>query len=89
MKINNFDEQYLNYLFITYIVTSKPKRISVAAGFVHMVKPLIKCLMNYLERFHCRQSKDACRGASHEACLVIFIKKPHESQILIFKKLEA
>ena len=25
----------------------------------------------------------ACRGASHEACLVIFIKKPHESQDLI------
>ena len=26
-----------NYLFITYIVTSKPKRISVAAGLVHIV----------------------------------------------------
>jgi len=26
-----------NYLFITYIVTSKPKRISVAAGFVHII----------------------------------------------------
>ena len=26
-----------DYLFITYIVTSKPKRISVAAGVVHMV----------------------------------------------------
>ena len=26
-----------NYLFITYIVTSKPKRISVAAGVVHMM----------------------------------------------------
>ena len=26
-----------NYLFITYIVTSKPKRISVAAGVVHIV----------------------------------------------------
>jgi hypothetical protein len=25
------------YLFITYIVTSKPKRISVAAGFVHIM----------------------------------------------------
>jgi len=24
-------------LFITYIVTSKPKRISVAAGLVHIV----------------------------------------------------
>lgn len=28
----------INYLFITYIVTSKPKRISVADGFVHMMK---------------------------------------------------
>jgi hypothetical protein len=26
-----------DYLFITYIVTSKPKRISVAAGLVHMI----------------------------------------------------
>ena len=26
-----------DYLFITYIVTSKPKRISVAAGFVHII----------------------------------------------------
>jgi len=30
------------YLFITYIVTSKPKRISIAAGFVHMVDLLVK-----------------------------------------------
>jgi len=29
------------YLFITYIVTSKPKRISVAAGFVHIINLLI------------------------------------------------
>jgi len=27
----------MNYLFITYIVTSKPKRISVAAGLVHIM----------------------------------------------------
>ena len=27
----------ITYLFITYIVTSKPKRISVAAGVVHMI----------------------------------------------------
>jgi hypothetical protein len=27
----------LTYLFITYIVTSKPKRISVAAGVVHII----------------------------------------------------
>ena len=27
----------ISYLFITYIVTSKPKRISVAAGVVHMM----------------------------------------------------
>jgi hypothetical protein len=26
-----------NYLFITYMVTSKPKRISVAAGVVHII----------------------------------------------------
>jgi len=32
----------LNYLFITYIVTSKPKRISVAAGLVHMMLALNK-----------------------------------------------
>ncbi len=25
------------YLFMTYIVTSKPKRISVAAGVVHII----------------------------------------------------
>ena len=27
----------MNYLFITYMVTSKPKRISVAAGLVHIM----------------------------------------------------
>jgi len=35
-----------DYLFITYIVTSKPKRISVAAGVVHIIillKLLNKC----------------------------------------------
>ncbi len=31
------NQQKANYLFITYIVTSKPKRISVAAGVVHMI----------------------------------------------------
>ena len=40
MKMSDFDKQSVNYLFITYIVTSKPKRISVAAGLVHMVKLL-------------------------------------------------
>ena len=30
-----------NYLFITYIVTSKPKRMSVAAGVVHMINILL------------------------------------------------
>ncbi len=30
-----------DYLFITYIVTSKPKRISVAAGVVHMINSLL------------------------------------------------
>jgi len=34
------------YLFITYIVTSKPKRISVAAGFVHMLN-LLKLIIKY------------------------------------------
>jgi len=28
-------------LFITYIVTSKPKRISVAAGLVHIIFSLV------------------------------------------------
>lgn len=32
-----FNSVNANYLFITYIVTSKPKRISVAAGLVHMI----------------------------------------------------
>ena len=32
-----FQLEWTNYLFITYIVTSKPKRISVAAGVVHMI----------------------------------------------------
>jgi hypothetical protein len=31
-----------DYLFMMYIVTSNPKRISVAAGFVHMVILLVK-----------------------------------------------
>ena len=34
----------INYLFITYIVTSNPKRISVAAGLVHIVVLLSKLL---------------------------------------------
>jgi hypothetical protein len=38
----------VHYLLFTYIVTSKPKRISVAAGLVHMILLLIynkqKCL---------------------------------------------
>jgi hypothetical protein len=42
-KPSNFAELFhnslkTNYLFITYIVTSKPKRISVAAGVVHMIQ---------------------------------------------------
>ena len=31
----------ITYLFITYIVTSKPKRISVAAGLVHIMYLLV------------------------------------------------
>lgn len=30
-----------DYLFMTYIVTSKPKRISVAAGVVHIINLLL------------------------------------------------
>ena len=37
------------YLFITYIVTSKPKRISVAAGFVHMLI-LLKLIIKYISQ---------------------------------------
>jgi hypothetical protein len=37
MKQPFVNQQKANYLFITYIVTSKPKRISVAAGVVHMI----------------------------------------------------
>ena len=33
----NANKVISNYLFITYIVTSKPKRISVAAGVVHII----------------------------------------------------
>jgi len=34
-----------DYLFITYIVTSKPKRISVADGDVHMIILHIKLMI--------------------------------------------
>jgi hypothetical protein len=34
----------LDYLFITYIVTSKPKRISVATGVVHILESFIVSL---------------------------------------------
>ena len=38
----------INYLLQTYIVTSKPKRISVADGFVHIVNLLsFRFLCNY------------------------------------------
>ena len=36
----NANKVLSNYLFITYIVTSKPNRISVAAGVVHIIFPL-------------------------------------------------
>ena len=49
--MSDFDKQSVNYLFITYIVTSKPKRISVAAGLVHMVKLLNDCFINASEQF--------------------------------------
>ena len=50
MKMSDFDKQSVNYLFITYIVTSKPKRISVAAGLVHMVKLLNDCFISILQQ---------------------------------------
>jgi len=39
-----------HYLFITYIVTSKPNLISVAAGFVHIVVLLLCCIFTKLRR---------------------------------------
>jgi hypothetical protein len=50
MKMSDFDKQSVNYLFITYIVTSKPKRISVAAGLVHMLKLLNDYFISILEQ---------------------------------------
>jgi predicted metal-dependent hydrolase len=41
-----------NYLFITYIVTSKPKRISVAAGVVHIIISL-SCYKQDLNNLFC------------------------------------
>jgi len=43
-------EQIMNYLFITYMVTSKPKRISVAAGFVHIIFLLKRKLIKRFSR---------------------------------------
>ena len=43
-----------NYLFITYIVTSKPKRISVAAGVVHMINFLLS-LASHNDSLHVLQ----------------------------------
>jgi hypothetical protein len=40
-----------DYLFITYIVTSKPKRISVAAGVVHMVL-ILKSFLAYAIKWY-------------------------------------
>jgi hypothetical protein len=37
-----------DYLFITYIVTSKPKRISVAAGLVHMIIFLYSLVVKFV-----------------------------------------
>ncbi len=42
----NLNLKIQTYLFITYIVTSKPKRISVAAGLVHMLN-LLKLIIKY------------------------------------------
>ena len=43
-------KQIINYLFITYMVTSKPKRISVAAGFVHIIFLLKRKLIKRFRR---------------------------------------
>ena len=40
---------FLSYLLQTYIVTSKPKRISVADGVVHIMFPFIlNCVTNVI-----------------------------------------
>jgi hypothetical protein len=45
--------KFKTYLFITYIVTSKPKRISVAAGVVHIVNsPFLKFVRACLKQLH-------------------------------------
>lgn len=44
---------YTYYLFITYIVTSKPKRISVALGVVHIVfSPFSYYITQYRGQIH-------------------------------------
>jgi len=40
----NANKVISNYLFMTYIVTSKPKRISVAAGVVHIIFPFLNLI---------------------------------------------
>jgi len=59
----NANKVISNYLFITYIVTSKPKRISVAAGVVHIIISFFKFnthrVYNYilLQSFACEIEK--------------------------------
>ncbi len=52
-----YANQLVDYLFITYIVTSKPKRISVAAGVVHIIFSLV-----------CYTSTLMCLYDSHYTC---------------------
>ena len=60
-----------NYLFITYIVTSKPKRISVAAGFVHIVF-LLKLYRVFTLQLHYFKLNENKHQENHEkrACVL-------------------
>jgi hypothetical protein len=51
-----------HYLFITYIVTSKPNLISVAAGFVHIVVLLLCCIFTKLRRSYAYIALFAIQG---------------------------
>jgi hypothetical protein len=65
-----------NYLFITYIVTSKPKRISVAAGLVHIVvSPFLKFVILAYHVLRTLPLASAYFTAvSHESAVMIFMR---------------
>ena len=56
-----------DYLFITYIVTSKPKRISVAAGVVHII---------ILQNFVFEPDEMSC------SCVAIMTSRPTNALLL-------